>query len=299
MKKVILLMLSLFLVLAGCNQASVNEGNTTENTEGTNQGEDLSDQTIVFGMTAWTSTAAPTNIAKLILEEAGYNVEFTTLAQPAIFAGLKIQDVDFFMDAWLPYTEAELWNKYKNDLLKVSASYEDVPLGWVVPSYVEADSIEDLIGNEDQFNGKVYSISPGAGIVTISEDVLTEYGLDEYELVTSSETGMMAELKSSIKDEKPIIITGWRPHSMFAQFDLKFLEETKQLFKSDNVYVLSYKGIEDKYPRAYEILSKWSIEVSELEEMMLEHENEGTEFEVLAQEWIENHRDQVDEMIGK
>lgn len=115
--------------------------------------------------------------------------------------------------------------------------------------------------------------------------------------MTSSEIAMIAELERSIENEQPIIITGWRPHSMFASFDLKFLEDTKGHFKADNVYVISYKGIEDAHPTAYNILSNWSIEVSDLEEMMLANEKDETPFDELAKQWIENNRDKVDAML--
>ena len=84
---------------------------------------------------------------------------------------------------------------------------------------------------------------------------------------------------------------------MFSRYDLKFLEDTEEHFKSDNVYVLSYQGLEDKHPEAYEIMSKWSIEVDDLEEMMYEYEHNDVSFEESAEKWIEENRDQVDEML--
>ncbi|WP_096189894.1 glycine betaine ABC transporter substrate-binding protein [Evansella halocellulosilytica] len=293
-KHTALLFFSMMLVLlAACGNTNEAKDDTDEQAEETVEGE-----TIVFGLTTWTSTEAPSNIAKLILEEAGYNVEFSLLDQPVIFEGLVNKDVHFFMDAWLPYTEAELWANYEDDLQKVATSYSDVPLGWVVPSYVEEDTIDDLIGNAEKFDEQVLTIDPGAGIVTLSEELIKEYGIeDEYSLTTSSEFAMIAEAEEKIENEEPIIITGWRPHSMFAAFDLKFLEDEKDIFKSDNVYVISYDGIEEEYQRAYDILSKWSIEVEDLEEMMLAYEEEGRSFEELAEEWINENRDQVDEML--
>ncbi|MGP4071839.1 glycine betaine ABC transporter substrate-binding protein [Piscibacillus sp. B03] len=119
-----------------------------------------------------------------------------------------------------------------------------------------------------------------------------------YKLVPSSEAAMMSYMKEQIQAEEPFIITGWRPHSMFSKYDLKFLEDTEGHFNYDNVYVLSYEGIEEKYPEAYDILSQWSIEVDELEEMMQQYEDEDKPFEESAEEWIEENRDKVDEWIN-
>ncbi|MCD8509394.1 MAG: glycine betaine ABC transporter substrate-binding protein [Bacillus sp. (in: Bacteria)] len=256
--------------------------------------------TIVFGQTAWTSTEAPTEIAKLILEEAGYDVEITLLDQPIIFQGLKDEEIDFFMDAWLPYTEEALWAEYEDSLQMVATSYENVPLGWVVPAYVDENSIADLAGKADLYEGQIVTIDEGAGIVEISRDVMENpnYDLEGFELMPTSEAAMLSVMESKIQQEEPFIITGWRPHSMFSRHDLKFLEDPEGHFKHDNVYVLSYQGLEDKHPEAYEILSRWSIEVSDLEEMMYEYEHNNVPFTESARNWVEANRDQVDGMLG-
>lgn len=172
--------------------------------------EDVEDTTITFGMPAWTSTEAPTAIAAQILEKAGYNVETKLLAQPAIFQGMKVEQIDFFMDAWLPHTEAARWNEYKDDLQKVATSYKDVPLGWVVPAYVEEETIGDLAGKADKFGGQVVTIGAGAGMVDISEKVMADdaYDLDGYEHAYTSEAAIMGVLREKIPNKTPFIITG-------------------------------------------------------------------------------------------
>ncbi|MFD2705665.1 glycine betaine ABC transporter substrate-binding protein [Salibacterium lacus] len=285
----------------GGEEASESGSSSNEGQSEQSEQESSNDkgETITFGKTSWTSTAAPTQIAKQLLEEAGYNVEIELLDQPVIWEGMQSEEIDFFMDAWLPYTEEQLWSEYKSDLQKVSTSYEQVPTGWVVPEYVEAESIADIKENPEKFGGKIYTIGAGAGIVNTSEEVMADYNLEEagFELLPSSETAMISELKSKISNEEPVIITGWRPHSMFVDYDLKFLEEPKENFKYDNVYVLSYKGVQDKYPEAYEILSNWSISVEDLEQMMYEYAQNDVPFEELAADWIEENPDKVDAMM--
>src|SRR5699024_3835473 len=257
MKKLLsMTVIALLLVMAACGSDDASEEN----------GSDSDDKgTIVFGQTGWSSTEVPTEIAKQILEEVGYDVDVTILDQPLIFEGLKKQEVDFFMDAWLPYTEEALWDEYGDDLIQVAESYSDAPLGWAVPAYVEEDTIEDLKENPEKFNGTVYTIDAGAGVATIGEEVIEAYELDDYELSYSSEGAMIGELDARIQQEEPVIVTGWQPHSMFTQYDLKFLEEPKDIYKSDSIYVISYNEIEEEYKEAYDILSNWSIDIDELE----------------------------------
>ncbi|WP_096201791.1 glycine betaine ABC transporter substrate-binding protein [Bacillus sp. FJAT-45350] len=291
-KKILYSAVALTFVLAGCGNEDTSNGS-----EGTT-GEE-SKGTVTFGMSYWSSTEAPTEIAKLILEEAGYETAESQAEQPIIFLGMKNNEIDFFMDAWLPYTEEKLWKQYEDDLQKVATSYEDVPLGWVVPSYVEEDSIQDLIGNEAEYDNRVVGLSAGSGMTETSLQMMEELNLDGLEYVSANEAAMMAEAKRALNNENPIVFLGWRPHSMFTQFDLKFLEGQGDYFKSDNVYVISYKGVEEVHPEAYEILSRWSIDVADLEEMMFENEENGTPFSELAQQWVDENRDKVDEMLGK
>jgi len=276
-------------MLVGCSSQSSNQETTkTEPSKGT----------IVLGMTEWTSTKAPSAIMKALLESKGYEVEYKKAEQPVLFLGLKKQDIDFFMDTWLPYTEAPLWEKYQNDLVKVATSYENAPLGWVVPSYVEVNSISDLKGKENQFEGKIIGLSEGSGMTETSRKMIKEYGLN-VDYVASGEAAMMTEAKRKIDRKEPIIFLGWRPHSMFQKFELKFLEDPKGNFKTDNVYVISYKGIEKKHPEVYDIMSRWSIDVGDLETMMFENEEKGTSFEELAKKWIEEHPEKVKELLGQ
>lgn len=254
--------------------------------------------TIKIGVTSWTCTQPPSYISKQLLERKGYEVEFTHAEQPLIWTGLKSHDLHFFMDAWLPYTEAERWKKFKSDLVKVATSYEEAPLGWVVPSYVEEDSVLDLKGKAEKYDGKIIGISSGAAMTTISKEMVKGYGLQGFEVQESSEAAMMSVAKAAMANREPVVFFGWRPHSMFTQFDIEFLEEPKNYFKADKVFVLSYEGIKEDYPEVYEIMSRWSIEVSELEEMMYRHEKEDVSWEELAAQWIEEHPEEVERILG-
>ncbi|UFU00215.1 glycine/betaine ABC transporter substrate-binding protein [Radiobacillus kanasensis] len=297
MKKFLLLFITVaLLTLAACGNGE-EENNATDTNKETNEEKG----TIVFGQTPWSSTAPPTQIAKQILEEQGYKVEVKQVSQPVIWDGMKNKDIDFFMDAWLPYTEAPRWEKYKEDLVKVATSYENAELGWVVPSYVEENSIEDLKENAEKYDGEVVTIAEGAGIVEISQQLMEGENLEEHglKLTPSSEGAMISVAQDKMDKKEPVVFTAWRPHSIFARNDLKFLEGQEEYFKADNVYVLSYKGIEKEHPEAYEILSNWSITIPELEAMISKNEQHGTSFEDLAAEWIKNNRDKVDQMIGE
>ncbi|MGV2806558.1 glycine/betaine ABC transporter, partial [Clostridium perfringens] len=51
---------------------------------------------------------------------------------------------DATVAAWLPLTHADYWDKFKDQVEALGANMEGVKTGLVVPSYVKANSIEDL-----------------------------------------------------------------------------------------------------------------------------------------------------------
>jgi glycine betaine/proline transport system substrate-binding protein len=256
------------------------------------------DKTITFGVTPWSSTVPPTKVARLILEDMGYKVEEISADAGGVFTGLSRGDLDVFMDSWLPDMHRNYMESFGANIDDTAVSYPDGELGWVIPAYVEGvNSIEDLKGKEDLFDGKVYGIEEGAGMTMTSREMIEAYGLD-LEYVASSEGGMLAQASRLIQNGQPVIFLGWRPHPMFVSYDLKVLADTKGFFKTSQVHVLTNKGLKDRLPEAYEFLNNWSIDVGDIEKMIVAIED-GKDPEEVAQEWIDQNRDKVDVMMGK
>lgn len=277
------------LVLAGC-------GGATEDAKEAPAGNQ--DVAITFGQTPWTSTVPPTYVAKQILEDMGYKVAIQEAEAGVVYTGLASGDIDVFMDSWLPDTHKEYMDKYGDKITDAAISYPDGELGWVVPTYMkDINSVEDIIGKEDLFGGKVYGIDEGAGITQTSRQLIEGYGL-KYEYAVSSEAAMLAQAKKQIKDEKPVLFVGWRPHTMFVDFDLKILEDPKGIFKPSEVHVLTHKGFEEKAPEAFAFLSKWSMPVGDIEKMIKEIDG-GAKPEEVAKKWIEENKEKVEQMTAK
>ncbi|MDY0323785.1 MAG: glycine betaine ABC transporter substrate-binding protein [Candidatus Carbobacillus sp.] len=305
------LIISLFTVLAACGS---NNGGGTGTSEGTKAPEattgsdgganqapqngtlDLGQKTITIGVTPWTSTIPPTYVAKNILEQMGYTVKLQEADAGVVYAGLAKGDIDVFMDAWLPDTHKNYMDKYGNSIEDVAVSYPDGELGWVVPAYVEGiTSIEDLKGKEATFDHTIYGIEEGAGIMQTTEAMIPAYGLD-LKLLSSSEAGMLSQVKRAIDKKEPILFLGWRPHSMFAQWDLKVLDDPKGFMKTQEVHVVAHKGWNEVSPAAYAFFKNWHIDVGDVEQMILEIED-GKKPEDVTQAWIDAHQDAVQSMI--
>lgn len=255
------------------------------------------DKTITFGVTPWTSTVPPTYVAKAILEDMGYTVELQNADVGVVFAGLAKGDIDVFMDSWLPDMHKNYLEKYGDKLDDVAISYKEGELGWVVPQYVDINTVDEIKGKEDLFGGKIYGIEEGAGMTMTSREMIEEYDLD-LEYVASGEPAMLTQVKKEITNGDPVLFLGWRPHSMFANWDLKVLPDSKGYFKTSEVHVIASTDLKEKAPEAYNFFKNWSMPVGDIEEMILQMDN-GADPAELANEWIENNQDKVNEMLGK
>ena len=208
----------------------------------------------------WEEGVAWTNLFATILEdEMDYEVELTQAEVGPAYTSVAAGDQDFFMEAWLPnlhanYVEGE-------DYVEVSMIYENAVLGLIVPEYMAEDGVtqlSDLARPEvvEKLNGPIIGIDPSAGMmIKTEEELIPKYGLDEagIELVPSSDTRMMAALKSAIENEEYIVGMGWQPHSMFGRFDLVILEQDgPRIWEKNNVYILGRPGVDEDFPKVVE-----------------------------------------------
>src|SRR5699024_11416435 len=74
-------------------------------------------------------------------------------------------------------------------------------------------------------------IEPGAGQTETNEEAISAYdSLDGWEQELSSTGAMLTELSEAIDNEEPIIVSAWSPHYMFAEWDIKYLEDPEGVF---------------------------------------------------------------------
>ena len=64
--------------------------------------------------------------------------------------------------------------------------------------------------------------------MALTDQAKKDYGLEDWTVVSASSAAMTATLKNHTT-VKPIIITGWNPHWMFSRYDLKYLDDPKNL----------------------------------------------------------------------
>lgn len=249
--------------------------------------------TINIGYVNWAECIAVSNLWKVILEDKGYEVTLTQLDVAPLFVGLAKGDIDFFMDGWLPITHATYWEEYKDSLEDYGIWYQEpAKIGLVVPNYATINSIEELKGAAEQFNGQIIGIDPGAGIMKATEAAKEAYDLG-LEIVQGSEPAMMAALDKAYSKNEWIAITGWSPHWMFAKYELKYLEDPKGSFgEAEEIHTLANKDFGSKHAEVAAMLKKFKMtdaQIGGLEALI----NDGMEPADAAAKWIADNKDVV------
>ncbi|MEY8744212.1 glycine betaine ABC transporter substrate-binding protein [Paenibacillus tundrae] len=267
--------------------------------------------TFKLSYVAWDSEIASTNLLKYVMEtKLGYKVNALQVEAGPMWTGVASGDVDASPAAWLPLTHADYWDRYKDQVDDLGANMTGVRTGLVVPNYMtDVNSIEDLetgaatstaaptastnVG--DEVNHQIIGIDPGAGIMKSTASAIETYGLANWNLVEGSGAAMTATLDKAYKNEEPIIITGWTPHWMFNQYDLKYLEDPDKVYgDAEEIHTIARKGLKDDHPVAYEFLSRFNWTSDEMGEIMIAIQD-GTSPEQAAKDYAEKHTDQINE----
>lgn len=243
----------------------------------------------------WAEGIAFTYLAKAVLEEKGYDIKITPLEPGPIYATLAKGDADLMLDGWLPHTHSDYWERYGDQLNKIGESFSNGTTGLVVPQYVDVNSITELNDHVDQFNGKIIGVGSGAGIHRNTETAIEKYNL-KYRQVTSSGPAMMASLRKAYTSEDPIVITGWKPHHMWADYDLKYLEDPEEVYPKDVCAIISRQGFQNDFPVLFKFFTNFNLDETQLYDLMDAVDKGEDELES-ARSWYNDNKELVDSWI--
>lgn len=247
----------------------------------------------------WASEVASTNLVKAVLQEKmGYDVDMIPVSAAAMWQGIASGDADAMVAAWLPTTHGHYLEKMKNQVIDLGPNLVGTRIGLVVPTYVTLDSIEELNANAEKFDGKIIGIDPGAGLMSKTEKVLEAYDLDNLELIVGSGATMTASLANAIQQKRWVVVTGWSPHWMFAKWDLKYLEDPKNIYGGEEeIHTIVRKGLKEEMPEVYNLLDNFNWSLKDMQQVMVWNRDEQSTPYENAKRWIEQNEDKVQEWM--
>ncbi|GAB4075219.1 glycine betaine ABC transporter substrate-binding protein [Barrientosiimonas marina] len=258
------------------------------------------DKTITIGQDPYDFATVPAYLSKEILEREGYDVEIEVADVGILYQSLSNGDIDAFVDVWAPGLQKEYLEKYEGDFKIAGTLYSDMPYGVAVPDYLEdIDSIEDVKEHPEKFDGKIYAIEPGSGMSKTTERMVDEYNMADFEVQNSSSQAMVAKAVDSFEDGEPIVFDAWRPHPMFMKMDLKFLDDPKDVWHLDDVHIGVTNDLENASPFAYTVFANMDLTLDMVEKWQNSMKFDDEKPEDLAEEWIDDHPDKVDEWLEK
>ena len=244
------------VLLVGCGQSAGSDETTSQEAE--TQNEDKGEVKLVH--VEWARAVALTHTAGEILRRMDYEVQLLSVANAAMWQSVATGDADAHMTAWLPSTHAVYYGpdgEFTDQVEDLGTTYDGAGLGLVVPDYVEEQSVSDLVANAEKYDGEITGIDPGAGMMEQTENAIEDdvLGLSSLTLLEGSGATMTAALDDAVKNEEPIVVTGWRPHWKFSRWDLRILEGSEEVYgETEKIHNIGRLGLEEDKPEIYRFL---------------------------------------------
>ncbi|WP_240454163.1 choline ABC transporter substrate-binding protein [Halomonas sp. NO4] len=192
--------------------------------------------TVRFAEVGWTDITATTALTTEVLEAMGYETRVDTVSVPIAYSGMKNGDFDVFLGNWMP-SMASISDPYieEGSVDRLGANLEGAKYTLAVPQYVHdagVTSVADLDAHAEQFDSRLHGIEAGNDGNQLIQDMIDDdaFGLGDWQLVDSSEAGMLAELRARVPNEEWMVFLGWEPHPMNTNFDMAYLEGADDYF---------------------------------------------------------------------
>jgi glycine betaine/proline transport system substrate-binding protein len=252
--------------------------------------------TVRFSDVGWTDITATTAMASVVMEALGYTTSADILSVPVTYASLANGDIDVFLGNWMPTMEADI-RPYLDDgtVASFGPNLEGAKYTLAVPAYLAEAGLRDfadIATFEEQLDGEIYGIEPGNDGNRLIQDMIDAdaFGLGGFELVESSEQGMLAQVARFGRSEQPIVFLGWEPHPMNANFDLVYLSGGDDWFGPDyggaTVFTNTRAGYVDECPNAGRFLQNLKFTLAMENEVMASILDDGMEPKEAAKTWL-------------
>ncbi|MEJ8473678.1 choline ABC transporter substrate-binding protein [Roseibium algae] len=256
-------------------------------------------KTVRFSDVGWTDITATTAATSTVLQALGYDTDTKILSVPVTYASLKNKDIDVFLGNWMPTMEGDI-KAYREDgsVETVRANLEGAKYTLAVTkaTYDKGlKSFADIAKFKDDLDGKIYGIEAGNDGNRLIIDMIDSdaFGLKGFEVVESSEQGMLAQVARSEKRDQDIVFLGWEPHPMNANFDMAYLEGGDDFFGPNyggaTVYTNVRAGYVAECPNVGKLLENLEFSLAMENEIMGAILNDGTEPMDAAKAWLKTH----------
>ena len=250
-----------------------------------------------------------------------------------IAAGMDKGDgsADVYTDLWMPNRQG-IWDKYVDGAKSVghNTPYLGTQMMYV-PSYMadKVKSDDDLMKPEiaamfdkdGNGKGEYWAGDAGWKSTRMWQVKFKSYGLtDLWEAEILPDATFKGQLKAAINREKPILFYYWTPEWVHAAYDISPIEEpgrtegceNMDLDKEDwleashfscastdaQIYVAYSKSLETRNPPVAKFLSRITLDPAVVNQWILEIGRDKKDPRDVAEEWVKNNMDTVNQWIN-
>jgi glycine betaine/proline transport system substrate-binding protein len=262
-------------------------------------------ETVTFSDVGWTDITATTAATSVVLEALGYETETLVLSVPVTYTSLAEGDVDIFLGNWMPTMEADI-APYRDagtvDTVRANLEGAKYTLATnAAGAALGIDDFADVAGAADALDAQIYGIEPGNDGNRLIMDMIAAdafgLGAADFEVVESSEQGMLAQVGRASSRDEPIVFLAWEPHPMNANFDLTYLTGGDDYFGPDlggaTVFTNTRAGYVEECPNVGALLSNLVFSLEMENEIMGAILDDGEDPEDAARAWMAANSDFV------
>src|SRR5688572_240487 len=266
-------------------------------------------KTVRFSDVGWSDITATTGVASTLLRGLGYEPKVELLSVPVTYQSLKNKDIDVFLGNWMPTMTADL-EPYLADK-SVESIGANLPTGakytLAVPKYVYDAGVKDfadIAKHKDKFGGKIYGIEPGNDGNRLIQSMIDKdaFGLKGFEVVESSEQGMLSQVSRAVKNKEWVVFLGWEPHPMNANYEMAYLSGGDEYFGPNfggaTVLTNVRQGYLQECPNVGKLLQNLEFSLQMENEIMGYILNDGMEGEAAAEKWLKEHPEVLDKWLA-
>lgn len=249
-----------------------------------------------IGDGGWTDNLAQDGFAAVVLKGLGYEPTVTVLAIGVMYEGMKRGDIDVSQGQWAPNGDAIVQPYIDAGIVrKIGTNLTGAKYALAVPSYTYDQglkTIQDIAKWKDRLHGKIYALEPGNDSNLLLEKMQEERaaGLEEFQIVESSEQAMLSAVDKAIHENEPIVFIGWAPHPMNVKFDMKYLGGGDEWFGPNYGSATIWTGMRPAYadacPNVTRFFEKLVFTPELLGEAMARISDEGATGEQVAEDYV-------------
>ena len=266
-------------------------------------GDAESCKTVKFADVGWTDITATTATASVILEALGYAPETQVLSVPVTYASLSSKDIDVFLGNWMPTMEADIKPYLENKTVEdIKVNLEGAKYTLAVPKHTfdaGLKSFQDIAKFKDKLGNKIYGIEAGNDGNRLILDMISanQYDLGGFELVESSEAGMLSAVQKAAGSKEDVVFLGWEPHPMNSNIEMAYLSGGDDVFGPDfggaTVHTNVRAGYVGECPNVGKFVSNLVFTLKMENEIMGAILNDGADAQAAATAWLKANPDAV------